>query len=199
MIDKLYFLLLLSVTIAFSQHVIDLPYIEKNTCPFEYCKFGTWISESIIPVYKNEGSTDEIISTILPNDTLFAITGNLYLEKIGFVVVIDTFKYADIFFLPGDTLYPICELWEGYWDVVYKGKIYKEVFGFWLSEDYLDENPDFKYSYEGLMIKKPIFSWWVNVNTKNIEDGWIKLERDTTTLINHGFSIKENIRGMSSF
>src|SRR5258708_5191325 len=59
----------------------NAPYIEKESCPFECCRFGKWIARSTMNCYQLEGDTTKLAFRVSPEDTIIAETGNLHMDR----------------------------------------------------------------------------------------------------------------------
>jgi len=187
--SKTFLILFVSVIPLFSQANSKIFY---DICPFECCQFGNWVIEDSIRVYLNEGDTDSNIFTLVENDTVIALTGNLHFLQVGKVVVLkQIYNYK-----PEDTLVAYFCSEEEYL-VSHKGiNSYVDVFWptFYTDEEDTEENYLQKIEtgeYSGKMIQRPKTVWWVQINSKNGK-GWIALENITP----YCFDIEEKIKGI---
>jgi hypothetical protein len=168
-----------------------MPFIERGVCPFECCQFGYWHTKSLLRVYQAEGDTSNLAYTIAVNDSFLAITGNVHMDKLGIVIVtksVESFK-------PGDTLYTLSYRGEGFIDVWQDSTIHTiEIF--WDSRDEADVNkvnakdPRWNES-SGVLVSRPSMVWWVEVQNRKGQTGWIRLVNTTI----QGFSTDEQIDG----
>ena len=184
------FISLLQIEIVFAQDSLNIPRIVENECPFEGCQFGQWIIEDSIKVFENEGDTTRIKFSLMPNDTINSITGNVHYVNFGKVLITETFDN----FTSNDTLI-ILRCTEGEFQAYYKGEfILTDIF--WPMKYFDSENEEEIYDkswHKGILLERPNFDWWVKINFRN-EEGWLKL----TNLTPYCFRIKERIRQMDS-
>lgn len=179
---------------TFSQTNSTQPIIFYDSCPFECCQFGEWITKENINVYRNEGDTNSVSFKLDNNDMVNALTGNLHFVKIGKVVVTKPIYDYEI----NDTLLAFNCI-EGDFLVKHNGEEnYVDIFWpmFFSEEDDTEENYLEKIKnreYSGKMIQRPKTVWWVKIESKKGK-GWIRLENKTP----YCFSIDEQILGMDA-
>ena len=166
---------------------LHFPLIEKGVCPFEGCVYRDWVTFSSVPAYSNEGDTSSVAFMLKPMDSLKAISGNVWIERPGLVVV--ERDSAPHHF--GDTLYVLSYDGEGFYETWFYGSTtYEKVF--WqTSVDIREYGRGYLGSY-GEMIQAPIMVWWVHIMNSHGQSGWLRLP-NTAEL---GFSIEPQIHGM---
>ena len=162
------------------------PRIFRNACPFECCRFGDWISRELLVAYELEDDTTKTAFNIMPNDTITAVSGNLHFDQIGTVVVQKPIYH----YQKGDTLL-VYNCGEGGFFTTWEKTKFGGVEMFWSRRPSEKEPVD---KYEGKLIQESFMTWWVKVNNKFGQTGWLRL-RNTTM---YCFSINEKISGMDS-
>ena len=171
----------------------SVPYIEKNRCPFECCRFGVWVTRTPLHAYQSEGDTSTPAFSIPQDDTLVAETWNLHIERVGTVLV--TKPLLD--FKAGDTLSATHCADEGNFEVWHEGKrfdvevFWKTLYGPGEDDSGSEEHQD-SAGVSGIMITRPLVIWWVKVRNKVGDTGWLRLANKTL----YCFELEERIDGM---
>lgn len=174
------------------QGILPIPYVEKNVCPFECCQFGKWTAKSAINAYVIDNKNSKIAFKVRPNDILQAITGNLYIDDYGQLLItkpIYNFKKKD-------RVLALHCVDEGAFLLWNKG-VFSRVEIFWDTNPQVgafDVEPLQDSKYFGLMLKEPSMTWWVKVENTRGQSGWLNL-RNTTS---YCFGFKERIEGMDA-
>jgi Ankyrin repeat len=157
------------------------PYIVEHVCPYEGCNFGRQIADSVIHVYRADGSTAVLAFKIARNEVYTTVDGNVHAVP-GAVVLKRSARLADLAapyrrdasgkpIIPryslqqGDTAYPLAYLGEGVYRVWYQGKEI-QVEQFWASSTYRPVNP------AGGLLIPPSGTWWVKIRNTNGAMGW---------------------------
>jgi hypothetical protein len=157
----------------------NVPFIQRNVCPFECCQFGKWTARSPLKVYKKEGDTSANVFTIKPGEEFTAIGGNVHVVKLGELVLEKSFNN----FIEGDKIYILSYRGEGFYDLWYEGKVL----------DLESDAPD-KIWTNGRLVNYPEIVWWVLIKNKERKQGWIMLKN----IADSGFETEENIYGDDS-
>ncbi|MBI5204854.1 MAG: hypothetical protein HZA11_08055 [Nitrospirae bacterium] len=161
----------------------NVPYIQKNVCPFECCQYGKWIAKSQLKAYKRESDSSTIAFTIKPGEQFTAIKGNVHIIKLGVVVITESFDV----FSKGDNVFVLSYKGEGFYDVWYKGKVLKNIEQFWPDE--LS-----KLTGKGRLKQLQKMIWWVLVKNEAGRQGWLMLKN----ISNNGFLLNEKIDGIDA-
>lgn len=157
----------------------QVPYIQRDICPFECCQYGKWIAKSPLKAYKKEGDGAAIAFTIEPGESFIAISGNVHIMKSGIITLNKTFNA----FTKNDKVYILSYRGEGAYDLQYKGEMLD------LDLDSMD-----KIWTNGSVIQLPEFVWWVLVKNKGGNLGWLRLKN----ISENGFRTYERIGGLDS-
>ena len=136
---------------------IEYPYIDKDACPFEGCKYGNWLANSEMKVYQSEGDTTKVIHYLKSNEQFFAQTGNVHIIKPGVVLI----KKKIYNYTVNDTIFVLTYLGEGWYKIYDGDKIFKSDY-FWEVSDNENINLD-NSKYSGVMISNIKMVWWVSI------------------------------------
>ena len=182
-----FFLIMLITTNLTGQNHQLISKVEKDVCPFEGCKYGIWVIKDTINVYAYENDTSIVKFVLHKNDTIKALTGDLYYERFGKIIVTKPIYGFNV----NDTLIAL-RCTEGIFKVYQNGKQYY-VNIFWPQENNENIYQNSNLNYSGKMIVEPKFSWWVQIR-KDDQEGWLYLKNQSV----YCFQIKERIEGMDS-
>jgi hypothetical protein len=138
------------------------PYIQKNVCPFEGCRYGAWTAKRNVTVFREQSLYSEVVDQIIVGEQVEAISGDIIFTQIGKVVVTESFKE----FTKGDTILVLSSQGEGNYSIWNKGKIHS-TFIFW--KDPKSSGQKIK----GEILCPSISNWWVFVKLKSGEEGWV--------------------------
>jgi hypothetical protein len=149
-----------------------LPYVKKGACPFEGCMYGKWTLMEPAKLCEHQGLDSRVLADLKIGQTVEALTGEIHTTRYGEISVnksrmLDTDK-EKLILKPGDVLYDLEYLGEGFHRVWYKGKLYEIALG----SDHLQDS-DIPY---GRIIAERRTNWWVNVRIKGPGkglNGWI--------------------------
>ena len=153
----------------------NIPYIQRDICPFECCQYGKWIARTTLTAYKREGDRKSTAFRIKNGDEFAAIRGNVHIVRLGIVAVKKSFDV----FTEGDRVYLLSYRGEGVYDLWYKGRVFASVDDFWSNVE---------------LIKTPELIWWVLVKNKFGKYGWLRLKN----VGDSGFRLEEEIDGLDS-
>jgi hypothetical protein len=148
-----------------------LPKIYKDdlACPFECCAFARWTAQEPFTVREKPDDKARIVGNIKTGERFEAVTGIAFVKPGRFNVVKPfsdpwTGTQAD----PGDQIYELTYLGEGWSKYWYYGHIGDQSF--------LDVCGD-EYASEACWLERvsePEAAWWVKVKLSNGTVGWIK-------------------------
>lgn len=148
----------------------QLPYFDWGACPFECCTYQEW--ETTVPVIAKDKPAENgtEVFRLEANTPVTGITGVVITTetsaarvqkptKLGFV------KGGDGRMLnlkPGDVIYPLHYLGEGFWLFWHEGHFYSDELG----------GPYISIGTE------PRTVWWVQFKDKQGRTGWTKVDRN---------------------
>lgn len=162
----LFLLLLLPGCAGTGSYPFDLPWVERDVCPFECCTYGAWTARA--PLYlTDEPDVDAPVRrTIESGETFTALGGDVHVLEPGTAVVLEgRDMYAD-----GEHLWVFSYRGEGNWDV-------------WVSGDLVTMpllvDRDAKGDPEEpaiLLETPPRTRWWVEIVDGEGTPGWVLMD-----------------------
>lgn len=169
---------IISVCVSYSQNSPETPYVAKGACPFECCTYTTWQADKDLNIYQNVRDTTSLAFTINEGTKFEALTGNVYITKLGKVVAIKPFTIPyyekEWKVAKGDTLYLLNYVGEGYHKVWFKGDIIEDVPGyFWHYGEKMPPDSDIEKVAE--LLNKEEDEWWTKIEYQN-KIGWLYMK-----------------------
>lgn len=166
---------------AFGQERPPLPYIDQGACPFECCTYRLWRAKKVVVAYAEPKKGASVAFTIKNGQQVTAETGFVVTSKAGITKVLKPIKLGYdkdskssapkplLDLKPGELLYTLHYLGEGFDLFWYKGRVYSDQ----ISSDKVDPDPPApELNLQALSL--PEADWWVKVRTKEGRIGWIK-------------------------
>ena len=136
--------------------------MRRGACPFECCVYGEWRAESAIPVRTAARADAAVAYEMRAGERFTAESGYVQVTGPAIVAVMDTVRaLPDVTLLPGDTVVVLDYIGEGYWNLWHRGRVLREVAGFWGAEV---QHP--AGAYYGDYARE----WWVHVTKP--QEGW---------------------------
>ena len=154
----------------------EVPFIQRDVCPFECCQFGRWTARSPLKAHEKEDDNAAIAFTIKPDEEFIALRGNVHIMKSGVLILEESAGN----FSKGDKVYILSYRGEGDYDLWYKGKM--------LAPDSDDLS---KVLANSKLVNSPEFVWWVMIKNKDGKEGWLRLKNITDM----GFQTEEQFDG----
>lgn len=158
-----------------------LPYEDRGLCPFECCTYRQWTVKADTAVYVDRTSKASVLYRLKPGDSARALTGIVVTTKLGKAVVHEptTIGERGLPVVPGDTVYIINYVGEGYWKFWVNGEIDQEQFAG------IGQQCAFKEPVGGLRAdnptgcpiqieSEPTTVWWAKVKNKRGQVGWTR-------------------------
>jgi hypothetical protein len=165
---------------ALGQELPPLPYVDWGACPFECCTYRLWKAKEVVAyVEPKEGAS--IAFTIKKTQQVTAETGFVVTSKPGITKILEPIKLGFdndskdpalkplLDLKPGELLYTLHYLGEGFDLFWYKGKVYSDQ----ISSDKPDSDPPAP-QLKLQVLSRPVVAWWVKVKTMEGRVGWIK-------------------------
>ena len=151
------------------------PYESWGVCPFECCTYREWTADAEIPVHEKRSAQSRILYRLHAGERVDALTGVVvtrnpapihvdHAVKDGFTDASDRPRLS---FKPGDVVYMLAPLGEGFYLFWYQGKVYR-------SGSELAALP-------GVEGKRMTLTWWKQVRNKAGKTGWTRSDRFQNT------------------
>ncbi|MEQ1645786.1 MAG: hypothetical protein ABL959_20210, partial [Pyrinomonadaceae bacterium] len=133
-----------------------MPFVDKGACPFECCTYREWTVDKATAVRSAMRDGSSIAFRLKKGERVRGLTGSVITSQPGEVRVLKRTKIGRFTAQPGDTLYLLTYVGEGFHRVWYKGRITEE------------ETYDRKIFRE---LRKPKSVWWVRVRNSRGQTG----------------------------
>jgi len=144
----------------------DLPYVERDVCPFECCTYGTWTARAALYITEEPDVHATVRRAIEPGESFTALGGDVYVEEPGTAYVLDgRDQFAD-----GEHLWVFSYRGEGTWDVWVSGELVTVPL---LADRKAKGDPA---EPRILLDKPPKTQWWVEIQDRNGSPGWILMD-----------------------
>ena len=155
---------------------IAFPYRVEPACPGEGCSYGVWLACDSVPLFAAAGDSAPTGRYLLPDEAFEVTSGAVVVETPGIVAVKRPTLQAPyltdaVTFLPGDTLYVLDYLGEGFFNAWYRGSIV-EVEAFWPWENFY---PAADFEFGGDLIQSGRASFWAKTSS-GPSDAWISVD-----------------------
>ena len=134
-----------------------MPFVDKGACPFECCTYRDWTVDKPTTIRSAVRDGSSIAFRLKKGERVKGITGAVTTLQPGEVRVLKRTKIGTFTARPGDTLYLLTYVGEGFHRIWYKGKITEE-------ETY--DKAIFR------QIREPKSVWWVKVRNSRGQIGW---------------------------
>jgi hypothetical protein len=152
------FSMLIAAFAAFGQNSRPtMPFVDKGACPFECCTYREWTVDKPIAIRSAMRDGSSIAFRLKKGERVRGLTGSVITSQAGEVRVLKRTKIGRFTAQPGDTLYLLTYVGEGFHRVWFKGRITEE------------ETYDRKIFRE---LRKPKAVWWVKIRNSRGQTGW---------------------------
>lgn len=151
------FIVGICAAVASGQSRPTMPFVDKGACPFECCTYRNWTVDKATAVRSAMTDTSSIAFRLKKGERVRGLTGTVITSQAGEVRVLKRTKIGNVFAKPGDTLYLLTYVGEGFHKVWYKGRITEE-------ETY--DKAIFR------QVRAPKAVWWVKVRNSRGQIGW---------------------------
>lgn len=143
-------------------------YVARDVCPFECCIYRTWSVHDRVPLYEAPRS-DTRVAVLENGDTVSGRTGNVYLSPRPMGVVHEVTLEDGRSVPPGEILFELDYMGEGYSHVFYEGKVHR-AFTYELGSRCPRPDADCWGEYLDSQEGKQV--WWVQVEAPSGVTGW---------------------------
>jgi hypothetical protein len=142
------------------------PYESWGVCPFECCTYREWTADADIPVHEKRSEQSTVLFHLHPGEPLDAITGVVVADNPAPVRIdhpvrdgyVEGDREPKLSLQPGDVVYMLTPLGEGFYRFWYRGKVYHS--GIDLT------------GMPGVDGKGMTLTWWKLVKNKAGQMGW---------------------------
>ena len=134
-----------------------MPFVDKGACPFECCTYREWTVDKATAVRSAMRDSSSIAFRLRKGERVRGLTGSVITSQAGEVRVLKRTKIGPFTAKPGDTLYLLTYVGEGFHRVWYRGKI---------TEEETWDKSTFR------QIREPKAVWWVKVRNSKGQIGW---------------------------
>ena len=134
-----------------------MPFVDKGACPFECCTYREWTVDKATAVRSAMRDGSSIAFRLRKGERVRGLTGSVITSQAGEVRVLKRTKIGPFTAKPGDTLYLLTYVGEGFHRVWYRGKI---------TEEETWDKSTFR------QIREPKAVWWVKVRNSKGQIGW---------------------------
>jgi hypothetical protein len=165
--------LLLTTTLTMAQDRPPDGYENWGVCPFECCTYREWTADDDIPVHKSRSDKSEIEFRLRRGEAVDGVNGVVVTEKPGVVRIdkavqdgyINGTEKPQLSLKPGDVVYLLSPLGEGFFLFWYQGKVYQS--GLALA------------AMPGVDGREAKMTWWKLVRNKSGKSGWTESNKFT--------------------
>jgi len=142
-----------------------LPKIDRNACPFEGCRFGTWTVRQSVPLYSTWKRNRTRVATLRRGQVVTAITGiNITFAPSEILVTAPIDRYN---LKPGDRVFKYQNLGEGFFNAWFNG--------LWVDDfDGSSVAPGCTRDCRAEVVNPGRVEWWVQIKTADRVTGWTR-------------------------
>jgi hypothetical protein len=143
---------------------------EVGACPFECCSYHEWTTNAPVRLYADVGSKSVIV-TVDKGEKVMGVTGVVITTKAGRIKILQPITLDEnnpVEAAPGDLLYTLHYLGEGYDRFWFKNEVHDAQLG--ANQIVLKPKPPEQWR----VLAQPKTEWWVNVRTTSGQVGWSK-------------------------
>jgi hypothetical protein len=155
-----------------------LPYYDWNACPFECCTYRAWRADTPVKVYKGRNAKSGLAFELRKGEWVRALTGVVVTHRYGISKIVKPVKLGHrvtypvegeplLSLQPGELLYTLHYLGEGYDLFWYKGQLYTDQIA---SHEPDPDPPPPEFTVQ--VLSRPHDVWWAKVRRKDGRIGW---------------------------
>jgi len=158
--------LLAGACAGLGSYPFELPYIERDACPFECCTYGEWTALAPLYVSASPDVHASVLREVTSGETFTALGGHVRVDEPGTAVV----REGRNRFAAGEHLWVFSYLGEGSWNVWYEG----ELVPVFLLQDSGEKGDPAQPAV--ILEKPPRTQWWVEIRDRDENHGWILMD-----------------------
>ena len=164
---------LVSATQEASTQGPTLPFEAVGACPFEGCVYREWTAQASVVVRTERRADAPVSYEVQTGERLTALTGVVVILRAGRVQFREARRLAGspepIHIEPGQTLYLLNYLGEGFTNAWFNGRLYTDVDTAEFYNGVCDVRPS---RCAGTIIEPSRTEWWVQVRNRLGRVGW---------------------------
>ena len=146
-----------------------MPFLDWGACPFECCTYREWVATGKVSLHKERSLTDPVVIVLHKGQRVQGITGVVITTQPGKLkilkpITLDAQKPVSL--VPGDIVYTLHYLGEGYDLFWFKGQLHSDQ----ISARKIELEPTPGASWQVLAL--PEYDWWVKVKGAEDRIGW---------------------------
>jgi hypothetical protein len=151
-----------------------MPYLALGACPFECCTYGRWTTSARLTAYQRPMDYAGIAFQIEPGASFEADSGFVQVLRPGVVVADSAFAlYEGPTVPPGDTLYLLDTIGEGYERAWYRDSVYEVSGEFWNWGQAPRAEAD---TFRARLVRPAQARWWAHVRDARGREGWLDMD-----------------------
>jgi hypothetical protein len=160
---------------------LKLPHYDWGACPFECCTYKEWETTRQVTAHEKPSNTSKVLFTVREKQAVTGLTGVVITTRPGVTRILKHVqlgytkdeKGPMLFLMPGERIYTLHYLGEGYDLFWYKGNIYSDQCD--VSENAFGDMP---FASDVKVESRPQTSWWVKFKDSKGRVGWSKVNRN---------------------
>ena len=151
-----------------------MPIVDAAACPFEGCHYGRWTTTDVVTVRRSRSARSPVVLRLTKGEQVTALTGAVVILRPGRVEFTEPTDLASadgtIAAKPGDTLYLLSYIGEGFTNAWFKGRLYREVDGAMAVFNALCDTQPARCT--GRVVEPTQPEWWIQVRSRGNRVGW---------------------------
>ena len=161
------FLFFLLPEIASSE--IPSTFVDSGACPGEGCGYGApYEANAAVPIFERPSTSSKRIGEVASGDTFLSKTGEVHTVPTRFEVLSESGPFR-----PGDDVYALTYLGEGYFRIFHNGKLTQADLGFSPWGGSAGKTCDKPEHCFGILSEELEFTWWLFVLSETGMEGWV--------------------------
>ena len=137
-----------------------VPYVDRGACPFECCTYREWGVVKPTILRRDMNDTSPIVARLKTGEKVRGMTGVVITTTPGIVQAIKRTTIGNVRVNPGDRVYVLTNMGEGFAKVWFKGRV-------------RDGEPYDESIFKPIRRSKSV--WWVKIKDRRGRIGWSRL------------------------
>jgi hypothetical protein len=151
-------------------------YRDNGACPFECCTYRRWSVDADTVIYKDQSEKSGVAFRVRKGEHVVGLTGVVITLKPGKAIVRKATTIGQdrrkIRVKPGDVLYLLHYMGEGFYKIWFNGRIYENEMP--TAPDEIGKPPAGRKQESIEAQSEPDTVWWVKVRNSRNQIGWSK-------------------------